>query len=138
MMIVPRSSRFGLDALDELLQWPLFDRKESRVMHTDIKESDNQYVLSVELPGFAKEDIKLAYDNGYLTISASRNETKEEKDGQGRIVHQERSSGACSRSFYLGESIDRSLCKASHQDGVLTIVVPKGEALATNRYIEIE
>ena len=47
--------------------------KEKEYMKTDIYEKDNKYILETELPGIKKENIKINYENGYLTISASKN-----------------------------------------------------------------
>ena len=47
----------------------LYGKNASRMMKTDVKETDAGYELDVDLPGFKKEEIKLELDNGYLTIS---------------------------------------------------------------------
>ena len=53
--------------------------------------------------GFKKEDVKLDLDNGYLTISAQRNEELDDKDNGGRYIRRERATGSCARSFYVGK-----------------------------------
>ena len=89
---------------------------------------------------YDKEGIKLEIQDGYLTVHASVN--KEENDEEkGRFVRKERYSGACSRSFYVGENITEDEIKAKFKNGTLTIIVPKKEdkkELPSKKYIEIE
>ena len=58
----------------------LYGKRASRVMKTDIKETDTGYEMEIDLPGFSKDEIKASLDNGYLTISAAKGLDKEEKD----------------------------------------------------------
>ena len=101
---------------------------------TDIKE----YELEADLPGFKKEDINIELDDTYLTIQAERKSETEEKDKTGSYVRRERSCGSFSRSFDVS-GIDVSAIKASYQDGVLKLVLPKKEEIApAARRLEIE
>ena len=79
----------------------------------------------MELPGYAKEDIKADLKDGYLTITAHKNETKEEKDAKGNCIHKERYTGTCNRSFYVGEELTQEDIKAAFTDGVLKLQFPK-------------
>jgi len=97
------------------------------VMKTDLKEHDDGYELSVDLPGFKKDQIDLKLQNGYLTITASKGHEEDSKDRKGRIVHQERYSGSMSRSFYIGDQLTEEDVKAKFEDGVLTLDFPKEE-----------
>ncbi len=95
-------------------------------MQTDIEKKDNGYELSMELPGFDKKDISVEIKNGYLTISAEKTESKDEKDKEGKnYVHRERYYGKCSRSFYVGNGINQDNIKASYNDGVLKLSIPE-------------
>ena len=96
----------------------------SNLLKTDIMEKDGYYELNMEVPGIKKEDIQLELKNGYLKISATRQRKNEEKDDQGRIIRQERFSGSCSRSFYVGNNVKQSDIKASFDNGELKISVP--------------
>ena len=96
----------------------------SNLLKTDITEKDGYYELNMEVPGIKKEDIQLELKNGYLKISATRQGKNEEKDDQGRIIRQERFSGSCSRSFYVGNNVKQSDIKASFDNGELKISVP--------------
>ena len=65
---------------------------------------------------------------GYLTISAQKAVEHEEKTPQGRVIRSERSTGACSRSFYVGKDVTEGECTATFEDGVLHVSVPKAAA----------
>ena len=118
----------------------LYGKHAARVMKTDLKEHDEGYELSIDLPGFKKDQIDLQLQNGYLTITASKGEEEEEKNKKGKIVHQERYTGSMSRSFYIGESLTEEDVKAKFEDGVLTLDFPKEKAikLPERKTIQIE
>ena len=75
-------------------------------MKTDVCEDEKGYELDVDLPGFKKDEISL-----------------EVKDG--RVLRQERYTGVCSRSFYVG-NVKPEDVKAKYESGVLSIALPKG------------
>ena len=88
----------------------------------DLKEDENSYTLEADLPGVKKDDIDLAYENNYLTISAKRNETIEKKEDN--YVRRERRYGEFKRSFYV-DNVNESAVDASFADGVLKVILPK-------------
>lgn len=102
-----------------------FENSSSQIMKTDIHEKDGSYMIEMELPGYAKEDIKADLKDGYLTITANRDETKEEKDAKGNCLHKERYTGSCNRSFYVGDKVTQDDIRASFRDGVLLLQIPK-------------
>ena len=104
----------------------LYGKNAARMMKTDVKETDEGYEVDVELPGFRKDEIKLELNNGYLTISAEKNLQKESKD---RMLRQERYTGTMQRSFYVGENITEEDIKARYEDGVLSLRLPKKDAV---------
>ena len=106
----------------------MFGQRSANVMKTDVRETETGYDMFVDLPGFKKEDVKLDLQNGYLTITASRNEDRDEKDDQGHYIRQERYTGSCARSFYVGDQIKPEDVKASFKDGILELSLPKAEA----------
>lgn len=111
------------------------------LMKSDIKELENSYLLEVELPGFAKDEIKAEMNNGYLTIEATHNENKDEKDKEGKYIRRERYSGHCTRSFYVGEHIKEEDIKGKFENGILKLEIPKKEAeekIEEKKYIQIE
>lgn len=129
---VPRVTGFGGSG---------FDRDFSRMMTTDVKETDNGYQLDMNLPGFAKEDIKAELKDGYLTIHAESNSSNDEKDDDGNFIRRERYTGSCSRSFYVGDGVTQDDIHAAFKDGVLSLTVPKKEAIPEKeetKYIAIE
>ena len=103
----------------------LYGKNASRMMKTDVKETDEGYEVNVDLPGFNKDEIKLELNNGYLTISTEKSLNKENK---GKMLRQERYVGAMQRSFYVGGSITEEDIKAKYENGVLSLQLPKKEA----------
>ena len=114
---------------DEMFNDPFFtrfsDNSSTQIMKTDIHEKDGNYMIEMELPGYSKDGIKADLKDGYLTVTASRDETKEEKDAKGNCIRKERYTGSCNRSFYVGDNITQDDIKASFKDGVLLLQVPK-------------
>ena len=111
-------------------------------MKTDIKETDKGYELVGYLPGFAKDEVKVSLENGYMTIEAAKGLDKDEKEKEtGKYIRKERYAGACTRSFYVGEEVDPGEIKAEFKHGILKLFVPKKEAkpaVEENKYIAIE
>ena len=129
-------SIFGENMMDEFFDRdffgernPLFGKHARNLMKTDIHENDKEYELSVELPGFKKEEISLELNNGYLTISTEKSLEKDKENKKGKMLRQERYSGVMQRSFYVGEHLTEEDVKASYESGVLHIKFPKKEAL---------
>jgi len=135
MRYFPEIKRF--DLFNDLFDDVFTSRNE--MMKTDIKELDGKYELDVELPGFDKKDVNIELYDGYLTISASKNEENEEKDKEGNIIRQERHFGSCSRSYYVGNNITEKEILANMENGVLKISVPSEESkkLETKKTIQI-
>lgn len=125
--------------LDDLWDNVFTGFSNNRLMRTDVHEKDGKYVMDIDLPGFKKEDVKISLYNGNLTISAEKHESDEEKDAKGNLIRQERYSGSCSRSFYVGDSIRENDIQASFNDGILTITVPTEEHKeeTEKKYIDI-
>ena len=86
-------SVFGRDLFDDWFDFPFFDDSEMRkaekrlyghhekgIMKTDVQENDTSYNLVMDLPGFKKEDVKVALKDGYLTISAEKNHDHDEEE----------------------------------------------------------
>lgn len=117
------------DLFDEMFRDPFFTRpfenSSSQIMKTDIHEREGNYLVEMELPGYKKEDIKADLKDGYLTITAHKNETKEEKDARGKCIHKERYTGTCNRSFYVGDALTQEDIKAAFNDGMLRLQFPK-------------
>ena len=132
---------FERNLFDDLFEIPFGGSRGGELMRTDVREKDDSYELTVDLPGVKKEDIHAELNGGYLTISAVTGSSNEEKDAEGRFLRRERYSGSFSRSFYVGKDVTQADIKARFQDGVLTLDVPrmdKTPKLPQNQYIAIE
>ncbi len=118
----------------------VFGKHSANVMKTDVRDTGDSYEMFVDLPGFKKEDVKLDLHNGYLTISAQRGGSHDEKDERGNYIRQERYTGSCARSFYVGEELKPEDVKASFHDGILELKLPKADArkLPENQPRQIE
>ena len=117
------------------------DIKTNSLMRTDVKETENGYELAIELPGADKENVKAELKEGYLTITADTNKSTEDKDEKHKYIRRERYTGHVSRSFYIGDAVEKEDIKAKFDKGILTLLVPKKEAkkeLPEDRYIAIE
>ena len=90
----------------------------------DITEDDKEYVIKTELPEIKKEDVKVAVENGLLTIVGERKFEKEENKKYHRV---ERAYGRFVRSFVLPDGADAEKVNAEFKDGVLKVHLPKSE-----------
>jgi HSP20 family protein len=105
------------------------------VPSTDIIEEENRYLVSLDLPGMLRENIKISVQNGTLSVRGERkNETKDSGKGYSRI---ERSYGTFMRTFTLPNTIDGKNIDASYKDGVLRLTLPKVEE-ARPKEIEVK
>ena len=118
---------------------PLYGKREKNLMKTDVREVENHYEVDIDLPGFKKDEISVELQDGYLTVSASKGLDKDQKDKEGRYIRQERYSGTCSRTFYVGD-LKKEDISAKYEDGILRLTLPKAEekALPANNRIMIE
>lgn len=132
MMLIPRRN-YGLNLFDEFFNDPFFsgnsenkteEAKKLPIMRTDIREKDGNYILEIELPGFKKEDIQAELKEGYLTVSA-QNASGDTEGTQGTMLHKERYTGSCKRSFYVGEQLRQEDIHGAFENGILTLRVPK-------------
>ncbi len=128
MALIPRSSMFDIDKFFDDMYAPL--RQESGSMNSffaprvDIRENDDHYEITAELPGVKKEDVNITLDDGVLTLQAeTKQEDKEEKEG--KVIRQERRYGSYSRSFNLGGSVREEDISAEFDNGVLKVTAPK-------------
>ena len=139
MKFFPRTNDLFGTVLDDMFTSPIFSTRNDMAMKTDITEKDGKYLLDMELPGCKKEDIHLELNDGYLSVSASRNTNKEEKDDKGNLIRQERYSGSCSRSFYVGD-VQPEEINAKYDSGILMLTLPKKDqqTLPTQNRIAIE
>ena len=132
--------RSDYDFFDEAMNsfFPAFygGRQAQKYMRTDIKETDDAYLMEVEIPGADKKDIRLDLNDGYLNISVSKHE-KEEGGKKDNYIRRERSY-SCSRSYYVGD-VAKEDVKAKYDNGILHVTIPKEAAKKEEEsHIEIE
>lgn len=119
----------------------LYGKHASNLMKTDVKETDSDYEVDIDLPGFKKDEIQMQLENGYLTVSASKGLNKDEKNEDGRYVRRERYAGSVSRSFYVGENVTEKDVHPKYENGILSFKMPKDDKKAVEEkkhYIAIE
>ncbi len=101
----------------------------------DVNETDHEYTVKADLPEVKKEDLKIALEDGVLTIQGERKQEKEEK---GKKFHRvERQYGQFVRRFALPNEVDGTKVNAEFKDGVLSVRLPKS-ATAKPRSIDIK
>ena len=103
----------------------------SASMKCDVRELDQSYQIDMQLPGYDKDDVEVSVDKGYLTVSASHKENKEDKE-DGKHIRKECFTGSCQRSFYVGDAVKGEDISAAFNNGILSLTIPKAEALPQN------
>jgi HSP20 family protein len=93
-------------------------------MKIDVKQDDNAYSVTAEIPGAKKEDIQVDVDGNLVSISADVKKEMEEKEGE-RTLRSERYYGKLARTFTLEHEIDEAAVDAKYENGVLKLTLPK-------------
>lgn len=92
----------------------------------DVEETPTHHVLTLEMAGMKKDDIKIEFDHGVLSITGERNaETENKQDG---LWYSERRYGKFHRSFTLPKEVDTDRIEAKYEDGLLRVAIPKTES----------
>ena len=120
---------------------PLYGKNASRLMKTDVRETEKTYELDIDLPGFKKDEIQMELKDGVLTVSAAKGLDKDEEDKKGNYIRKERYAGSMSRSFYVGKHVTVEDVHPKYESGILSFSVPKEEAKPVEEkkhYISIE
>ena len=151
---------FSFPALNQRL----YGASSSQLMKTDVKETDKDYEVSIDLPGFKKDELQIELKDGYLTVSGSKEVTSKDmpeenqknattaesdaskKDAKAeqktvKYIRQERYSGNVSRSFYVGENLEEKDIHAKFENGTLTLTFPKElekKAVEEKHFVSIE
>ncbi|WP_138429865.1 Hsp20/alpha crystallin family protein [Fodinibius saliphilus] len=99
--------------------------KEIWAPNTDMSETDDEYIVKVDLPGISKKDIEVNYKDHRLTIAGERKLAEEEENKN--MIRRERYFGTFLRTYTLPDAISEDKIKAKFKDGVLTVLVPKVE-----------
>lgn len=105
-----------------------FDNKTTRAAFApavDVEENETHYIVSLDVPGVNKEDIKIELNDRLLTISGEKKNYRQEKNKTFHLT--ERSTGRFERRFTLPENVDSEKVEAMHADGVLKVSIAKSE-----------
>lgn len=102
-----------------------FAKSAPSMLRTDVCEFEMNYELRIDMPGYTKDDVKIEIDNGYLTVSAAKNESKDDAEPKTHYLHRERITTSCSRTYHVSSALQVKDITAKLDNGVLTISVPK-------------
>ena len=94
----------------------------------DVADRGEEFVVTVDLPGYQKEDIDLTLQGDHLRIRAEREQETEQTDeseGEGRYIRKERSRRSVNRTVTVPEEVDEENVSADYRNGVLTVTLPK-------------
>lgn len=151
MFIVPVSRRAAVrarhfdhlfdNALDQLFSQPTADSAPVRRPAIDVSESDRGYVVTLDVPGVNREDVKVSIDGRRVSIvaearsaeapAADTAETAEAPKATDRVILRERALASYARSFTLQSEIDQASSQAKLDNGVLTLTLVKRDPVAT-------
>ena len=98
----------------------------SNILKTNIRKDGSNYIYEIDVPGYDKESVSVNYEDGYLIVEAKSNKEYSSGSSSNSYIRQERYSGSCSRSFYIGE-IDENKIIAKYHNGVLCVTFPDEE-----------
>ena len=123
-----RSLHHGMDRMfDDMWMYPIRSRGRERdwLPSADIEERENEYLVSMDLPGMDRDDLKVTIRENRVIIEGER---KQERTGEESDLHLvERRYGNFKRSFRLSKAVDAEKIRARYTDGVLTLTIPKSE-----------
>jgi HSP20 family protein len=99
----------------------------------DVAETEGGYSVFIDMPGVAKDDVKITIDGRRVSVSAQtqREEPKKDANDRSRVIYRERSSQSFARSFTLPEEVDQDASQAKLDSGVLSLTLAKKRAAAT-------
>jgi HSP20 family protein len=108
---------FATDRMPVRTQYPVLD----------VVEQENEFIVTADLPGVKKEEVKITFENSVLTISGSRK--PQEISEKTHLLLNELQSGDFSRSLKFRQDVDTSKMTAEMNNGILTITLPKAETV---------
>lgn len=118
------------------IDWPL---KRSSIPSINVYETNDDYRIEVAAPGLKKEDFKIELDNNILKISSEHKTENEQKEKE-KILRREFNFCSFKRVFTVPDTVEADKIKAKHENGILTITLPKKESgkVKPTRTIEIK
>ena len=131
MFIVPMSretrhlSRYFDDTFDRVFSpAATSENAASRSPALDVAETERAYTVKLEVPGVAKEDVKVSVEGRQVTVQAQSPRSDEKKEGE-KVVYRERAAASYARTFTLPLEVDQAESVAKLDFGVLTLTLPK-------------
>ncbi len=112
--------------------FPVNSQNSNWTPSVDIRETDEAYSITADLPGMNKKKVKVNVNDGMLEITGER--SFETKDDNGSFHRRERGYGSFHRSFSLPDTVLEEKISASFKDGILSVEVPKAEEVKTKGY----
>ncbi len=109
---------------------------DASAFRVDISEDEKSIYIEADLPGVKKEDLKVTVEDNLLTIRAERR--SESTESKKNYYRTERVFGFMTRSFTLGENVNRDAIEANFSDGVLRLTLPKIEPVVKAKEISVK
>ena len=134
MLLVPvaRSASDLSRSIDRLFDNAFGGEPALRSPSLDVAETEGGYSVAIDLPGVAKDDVKITIDGRRVSVSAQTQREGEKKDGE-RVIYRERSSQSFARSFTLPEEVDQDASQAKLDSGVLSLTLAKKRVAASKQ-----
>lgn len=137
MLLARRNNLF-----DDFFNDPFFSDaylNRQPLMKTDIEDDGTNYIIDLELPGYRKDMVKAELKDGYLTIFAE-NDSENSSETEKNYIRRERYHSSLKRSFYVGSRVKQEDIKASFENGILRLTIPKDtpKEIEQAQYIPIE
>lgn len=131
MFLVPvaRSASDLSRSFDRLFDSAFSAEASRRSPSLDVAETEGGYNVSIDLPGVAKDDVKITIDGRRVDVSAQTQREEASKEGE-RVIYRERSTQRFARSFTLPEEVDQDASQAKLDSGVLSLSLAKKRAAA--------
>lgn len=107
-------------------------------LRIDLEDTGDELVLTGDLPGFEAEDVEVRVDGRTLHVSAERDEETETGSEDGAFVRRERRHSSVSRSISLPTAVDTDAISATHDNGILTVRMPKADPDTEGTQIDVE
>ena len=121
---------------DQFGQFDQMPVPATQSLSIDLADADDAFEVTADLPGYDREDIDLSVADRTLRISAERDESSEE--GEGNYLRRERRRQSVSRSLSLPEDVEEDAASANYRNGVLTVTLPKATTTDDSRSIDID
>lgn len=114
-----------------------FDVFNVSPVKADLRETETEYIVEADLPGYDKDGIEICFEDSLLTISAQHDELTEDK--RDSYIHRERRRGSFSRTIPVPNNVKSNDITATFKNGVLKVILPKVEpSKPRGRIIDIE